>query len=121
MSISNFGRRAALALGVAVALAGATLPASSAFADNQDRRVRILNDTRTEMREFYASRSTTNDWEEDILGRNTLPAGQSVVINIDDGTGACIFDFKAVFADGDVLVREDINVCQIEQYRFYGN
>jgi len=120
MRISTIGRRAAIAFGLAVALAGAAVPAAMAQ-DGKDRRVRILNDTRTEMREFYASRSSTNDWEEDILGRSTLPAGQSVVINIDDGTGACMFDFKAVFADGDVVVREDINVCEIEQYRFYGN
>lgn len=101
---------ATLALGVAApAVAGA----------GADRRVRIINDTHVTMTQFYASSVDADDWEEDILGQDVLRAGQSVRINIDDGTGACLFDFKAVFADGDVLVRERINVCRISEYRYH--
>ncbi len=84
-----------------------------------DRRVRIINETSVEIREFYASNVGTNDWEEDILGNYTLPAGESVVINIDDSTGYCMYDFKAVFADGDELIDNRINVCEIESYRYH--
>ena len=42
----------------------------------------------------------------------------SDMINIDDGSGACLYDFKAVFDDGDVLTRNQINVCQISEYRY---
>ena len=91
---------------------------ASAPAVAEDRRVRIINDTRHTMVRFYASNSSRTNWEEDILGQRVLPAGQSVMINIDDGSGACLFDFKAVFDDGDVLIRNQINVCQISQYRY---
>ena len=84
----------------------------------QDRRVRIINDTRHTMVRFYASNSSRTNWEEDILGQRVLPAGQSVVVNIDDGSGACLYDFKAVFDDGDVLTRGQINVCKISEYRY---
>jgi hypothetical protein len=62
-----------------------------------DRHVQINNETSYDIVEFYASNVGTNDWEEDILGSDTLPAGQSVMINIDDGRGYCKFDFLAVF------------------------
>jgi hypothetical protein len=47
-----------------------------------------------------------------------LEPGQDTMINIDDGTGHCHYDFKAVFDDGDVLERHDINVCEIGSYRY---
>jgi hypothetical protein len=30
-----------------------------------------------------------------------------------------MFDFRAVFSDGDVLVRRKINVCEIGTYRYH--
>ena len=109
---TNIARFAAAA-GVLLALTSTATPSVA-----EDRRVRIINDTRHTMVRFYASNSSRTDWEEDILGQRVLPAGQSVMINIDDGTGACLFDFKAVFDDGDVLTRSPINVCQISEYRY---
>jgi len=40
------------------------------------------------------------------------------MINIDDGSGYCQFDFKAVFDDGDELVRKKVDVCKISSYRY---
>jgi hypothetical protein len=94
----------------------AVLASTSAGAAN--RKVDIVNKTGMSMTHFYASNSGTNSWEEDILGQNVLDNGETIEINIDDGTGACRFDFKAVFADGDSLVRRGINVCQIGTYTY---
>lgn len=105
-------------IGLAGFTAAVVMSSFAAPAVAQDRRVRIINDTRHTMVQFYASNSSRTNWEEDILGQRVLPPGQSVMINIDDGSGACLFDFKAVFNDGDVLVRNQINVCQISQYRY---
>jgi len=87
-------------------------------ANAQDRNVRIINETQHTIVQFYASNVETDDWQEDILGQDVLPVGQSVNINIDDGTGACLFDFKAVFDDGDELVRQGIDVCSISTYTY---
>ena len=38
--------------------------------------------------------------------------------DIDDGTKACIYDFKAVFADGDTVVKKKVNVCEISTFTF---
>ena len=111
-------RRTFVHLAGAAAAALTLTAAVSAHAVGQDRRVTIINDTGVTMSQFYASSVDASSWEEDILGRDVLRSGRSVRINIDDGTGACVFDFKAVFADGDVVVRENINVCRISEYRY---
>jgi len=92
---------------------------SSSGGDGLNRQVRIINETRWTMVEFYASNVDADTWEEDILGYDVLPAGESVMINIDDGKGYCMYDFKAVFADDDVLVRKRVNVCEISSYRYH--
>jgi hypothetical protein len=102
-------------------LALATLASTAVMSTSvsaEDRRVKIINGTDHTMLRFYASNSSRTDWEEDILGSDMLRPGQSVRINIDDGTGACIFDFKAVFDDGDTLTRSQINVCKVGEYRY---
>lgn len=97
-----------------IALIGlAAAPASA-----QDRNVTIINETRHTIVQFYASNIGRDTWEEDILGDDVLPVGQSVKINFDDGTEACLYDFKAVFGDGEELVRNRINVCSIGTYRY---
>lgn len=92
---------------------------SATTADAAGRRVRIINNTNVPIHSFYASNVSRQSWEEDILGNDVIPAGGSMMINIDDGSGACLFDFKAVFDDGDVLVRNRINVCRISSYTYY--
>lgn len=83
-----------------------------------DRHVEIVNKTGRVMTHFYASNSGRDSWEEDILGRSTLDDNDSVVVDINDGTGACKFDFKAVFQGGSTSVRENINVCEIETFTY---
>ena len=102
-----------IAIAAAVLFAG-ILPATAA-----DRRVEIINQTGFTIVEFYGSNSGTTSWEEDILGLDVLPSGSSVNIDFDDGTGACLFDFRAVFDDGEVLERTGINVCEIPTYTYY--
>ena len=67
---------------------------------------------------FHASRVKVSDWEENILGGDKLKSGTSLVINIDDGSGGCKYDFKAVFADGEEVISEDNNVCELELFTF---
>ncbi|MDP2116632.1 MAG: hypothetical protein Q8J71_04480 [Brevundimonas sp.] len=86
--------------------------------DGLNRRVRIHNNTGWTMLRFYASDSRITSWQEDMLGRGTLAAGRSVMMNIDDGSGACLYDFKAEFTNGQVLTRYNVNVCRIADYYY---
>ncbi|GAW42348.1 hypothetical protein SH203_02764 [Brevundimonas sp. SH203] len=98
--------------------APATQPAATQSRDGHDRHVTIKNRTGWTMLRFYASDSRTDDWEEDILGEDVLEDGQNVRINIDDGSGACVYDFKAEFTNGQELTRSRINVCEISDYTY---
>jgi hypothetical protein len=86
--------------------------------DGMNRRVRVHNNTGWTMLRFYASDSRVTSWQEDMLGRSTLGAGRSIMMNIDDGRGACLYDFKAEFTNGQVLTRYNVNVCQIADYYY---
>ena len=83
-----------------------------------DRWVTIHNQTGYDIMTFHGSHVGTNSWQEDILGNQILPSGSSVNINFDDGTGYCVFDFRAEFDDGDVLVKEDVNICEIGNFYY---
>ena len=86
--------------------------------DGLNRRVRIHNQTGWTMTHFYASDSRVDSWQEDMLGSSVLSAGGSVLMNIDDGSGACLYDFKARFSNGQELTRFNVNVCQIADYYY---
>jgi len=97
----------------AVLAATFALPAEAA-----NRVVTIVNNTGYTIVEFYGSNKGTTSWEEDILGYDVLGPYSSVNINFDDGTGYCIFDFKAIFNDGDEVVSKGINVCEIPTFTY---
>ena len=102
------------ALSLATALFALTNTAAMAL----DRRVQINNNTSFTIVEFYASNTGTADWQEDILGSEVLAPGTSAMVNIDDGSGYCKFDFLAVFDDGDNVVSADNNVCELAVFNF---
>lgn len=83
-----------------------------------DRRVRIINNTSFSIVRFYGSNKGSDSWEEDILGADVLGPNSSVTVNFDDGSGYCKFDFKAVFNDGDVLIKKNINICKIGSFTY---
>jgi hypothetical protein len=106
---------------LAALAAGALLVsfATSAVAD-ANKKVKIINETRHTMVQFHASRVGTKDWEEDILGQDTLPVGGTVTVNF--GTDEyCLYDFLGIFDDGDKVEKYRINVCEIASFRFTEN
>ncbi len=83
----------------------------------QDRRIRLINESRLTIEEFHASNVNRRGWEEDILGRRVLKPGQSMVINLNDGSGQCNFDFLTVMSNGRKIEKRGVNVCRLETYR----
>lgn len=115
MQLTTAFSRAAAVCVAAVAFSLAAAAPSQA----EDRRVRIVNATSYTMVQFFASSIASKSWEEDILGVDVLYSGNSVMIDIDDGSNACLYDFKAVFDDGDEVLDEGIDVCTVGEYTFY--
>jgi hypothetical protein len=78
---------------------------------SRNRVVEIGNETGVAMTSFYASNTGRDTWEEDIFDGEPLRTGNSINVDIDDGSGACRFDMRAEFADGDKVVSKGFNVC----------
>jgi hypothetical protein len=99
-----------------VAVLALALSVPAAFADSLNRTVTVVNDTDFTMQRFFASNKDSTSWEEDILGDSVLDPHSEINIKIDDGTGYCIYDFKAVFDDGDEVEERGVNVCEIGKW-----
>ena len=84
-----------------------------------DRVVKIVNKTSFTIMEFYGSNTGSDSWEEDILGLDVISSNSLTTIDFDDGSGYCMFDFKAVFDDGDVLIKKKVNVCEVGTYTYH--
>ena len=97
---------------------GATYVGGSS-SDSRNRVVNINNVTGMTMTHFYASNTKMSSWGPEQLGPSTvLGSGRTTRINFDDGTGACVFDFKARFSNGQELKKFGVNVCVISNYNY---
>ncbi len=83
-----------------------------------DRRVLIVNNSGLTIERFFGSNTGSQSWEEDILGNDVLYSGQSVVVNFNDNSGYCKFDFLAVFENGQQAIDENINICEISTFTY---
>ncbi|WP_426034421.1 hypothetical protein [Cypionkella sp. TWP1-2-1b2] len=97
----------------ALALAATTLEAAA-----YDRTVRIHNDTGLTLVRFQSTNSGASRWGSDVMGSSTLANGAAMKLHFDNAQGYCEFDFKAVFADGTVLQKARVNVCETGDYYY---
>lgn len=97
------------------ALVTLSMPASAA-PDGRDRRVLVENISSQALRELYASPVTSNIWEEDLLGQSIVAAGAKLNANIDNNTNECIYDLKAVMADGREHIKRRVDVCKVSKW-----
>jgi hypothetical protein len=105
--------------GLSVLVAGTCIAAACLSADPAgalDRRVKIINNTSQIMVKFQASNRDSRSWEEDILGQDIIKPGHTVNVNINDGKGYCVFDFRATFRGGQTVVRRGVNVCRVASW-----
>ncbi|MEK7510784.1 MAG: hypothetical protein AAB582_00920 [Patescibacteria group bacterium] len=79
--------------------------------DGNNRRIDIHNHTGSTIWEFYASTTNQTSWQEDILDDDVIVSGDTQLVNLDDGTGRCLYDVKVVFKGGGERTRNRVNVC----------
>jgi hypothetical protein len=90
----------------------ATLAPEKTEAQRYDRRMVIINDTGRTILEFYATNTGVTNWGRDLLGQGVVPPGGRHMFDFNDGTGYCMFDFRAVLDNGRPIERYRVNVCQ---------
>jgi hypothetical protein len=101
----------------ATSLALATLTLSGvALAAEAKQDFTLVNKTGYEISEVYVSPAKTDDWEEDVLGKDSLDDGESVNIHFKRANKTCMWDLKVVYSDDDSdAVWQKINLCEVSK------
>jgi hypothetical protein len=95
---------------VAVALAAMT--AGAAFASDAD--FTLVNKTGYQIDDVYVSPASSDDWGNDIMGKDALADGEKVDIVFPHGGKACKFDIKVKYNDGDTAEWTSVDLCEYE-------
>jgi hypothetical protein len=74
----------------------------------------LKNDTGLVIAELYVSPNTSEDWEEDILGRDVLKHGESLAIAFSRTEKSCLWDLKIIDEDEDEVEWEKLDLCKAE-------
>jgi hypothetical protein len=105
---------------VAVSVAALSLLlASTALAFQGKQDFTLINKTGVEIHELYVSPHSADNWEEDVLGTDTLPSGQSVTIKFSPKEKAKLWDLKIVDGQGDSIEWESLNLLEISEVTLY--
>ena len=104
--------KAVFATGFAALLA----VAAPAVADDAKQDFRLVNKTGYELKALYVSPSKSDDWEDDVLGQDTLADGEAVNVHFSPKTHTCKWDLKVTYSDDDSsAVWHNIDLCMVEK------
>ena len=94
-------------------------PSQPPAGDAYNREVSLVNKSGQAILFLYWSNTEAEGWGDDKLGsNNVLMGGNSLEVTVDDGSGACEFDFKAELADDQEVVLAAVNVCEEYEITF---
>jgi len=88
---------------------------AAAFARAGKQDFILHNQTGVEIHEVYVSPVSADDWEEDVLGKGTLPDGESIKITFNDREKHVHWDLKVVDGKGNSIEWHDLNLIEIEE------
>jgi hypothetical protein len=96
------------------AIAGmALLATSAAHAGDQD--FTLVNKTGVEIHSLQVAPHSSDDWGEDILGKDTLADGDSLEINFGAHDTAHHWDLRIEDEKGNALTWENLDLTKIEE------
>jgi hypothetical protein len=106
-------------LSLAVLAMALTAPA---LAEEAKQDFTLVNATGYELKAVYVSPSKAADWQDDILGQDTLGDGLAVHIHFSPKFHTCNWDLKVVYTDdSSSAVWSDINLCEIDKITIHYN
>jgi hypothetical protein len=75
----------------------------------------LVNETGVEIDKVFISPHDADDWEEDILGKDTLPTGQNVEIKFDRDETAAKWDLRIEDKEGHGIEWENLELLKISK------
>ncbi|KJV06713.1 hypothetical protein VZ95_20595 [Elstera litoralis] len=104
---------------VSIAVA-VTFLASAGIAQAQSKQdFRLTNKTGYTIDKVFVAPSKSNDWEEDILGRDVLENGAWVNITFPKKNQVCSYDVKVVYDDSTPAEWHNFNLCEISKISIF--
>lgn len=88
---------------------------ASGFAHARKQDFILHNQTGVEINSLFVSPHDSNDWEQDILGQETLASGESVKVIFDDRAKKVRWDLKITDEDGNSLEWAELNLVEISE------
>ena len=90
--------------------------ATPAAAQQAKQDFTLVNRTGYELSQVHVSPSQSNDWEDDVLGQDTLDDGARVAIRFQRAVKTCQWDLKVTYSiDDSNAVWRGINLCAVER------
>ena len=102
---------------IATAAAAALCLAIPASAGQQD--FTLHNNSSRTMKSLYVSPHSADHWGPDILGQDTLAAGDSVSVHFDRDESECNWDVKGDFDGGGTAEVDDVDFCTVSEVNFH--
>jgi hypothetical protein len=100
-------------------LAGFALLGTAAFAAGSqaaDIKFDIVNNSARAIDNFYTSSADTTDWQEDVLGEDTIAPGGTDTITISTSGDQCLYDLRFIMEDKAELIEKGIDVCKLGSF-----
>lgn len=82
----------------------------------------LVNKTGYGISEVYVSPAKSDDWEEDVLGRDTLSDGEAWKIHFSRAAKTCKWDVKVVYEDDDShAIWPAVDLCSVSKITIHYN
>jgi hypothetical protein len=97
-------------------LAALCLLGAPASAQAADVKFDLVNNSARAITNFYTSPADTTDWQEDVLGEDTIAPGDTDEITISTDGDQCSYDMRFIMEDKAELVEKAIDVCKLSSF-----
>ncbi len=108
----------ALAAATALAATASAQPTPATTPPPGDHALAVTNSGGSVVSALYVAPSGSLDFSDDLLGKQVASVGKTVHVKVKDPAGSCVFDVQFLMADGTVVTRKAVNICQTESYTF---
>lgn len=92
------------------------LPFTGALAgnsnDGKSRELIVYNQGNVQIIAFHGAAAKTNSWGPDLIPFGKIRPGKARKFSLDDGMGSCVYNLKAMFADRNIQVMRNANICE---------
>ena len=102
-----------IAAAILVAAVAMLSPTAASAAARQN--FELVNNTGYTIQNVYVSPTRINDWQEDVLGQDTLEDEQSVAIRFHRSETSCLWDLKVVYEDDTSAYWTKFDLCTISE------